>query len=349
MNLRVLRVFVVRTVQTLSFLLLFFFFSCHNKDQKKDDKTVAIADTSSIEKQIEDLTSQIKNRPKDADLLHERAKLFLAEKDVNSAYTDMTHALLMDSTNAQYYLTIADIYLVMNRTRFTKEALEKCIDLDPKNVTAILKLAELYLYVQDYKKTIGYIDDALKIDIHNPKAYFMKGMAFKMAKDTAKAVSSFQTAIEQNPKYYEAYIQLGIIFTIKKNNLALQYFNSALTLHPNSVEALYNRGYFLQENGNIDKAIEDYTTILQIDPKYKNAHYNLGYICYEYQKKYDEAVKHFSDAIACDAKYAEAYYMRGLSNEASGNKKSASADYKNALDLNTEYDLAKEGLQRVGK
>ena len=340
---------MVRIFQILSFIFLLIFFSCHNKDQKKDDKTIAVADTSSIEKQIEDLTNQIKDRPKDADLLHERAKLFLSEKDVNSAYTDMTHALLMDSSKAPYYLTVADIYLVMNRTRFTKEALEKCLELDPKNITANLKLGELYLYVQDYKKSVEYIDDALKIDIHNSKAYFMKGMAFKMAKDTAKAISSFQTAIEQNPKYYEAYIQLGIIFTLKKNNLALQYFNSALTLHPNSLEAYYNRAYFLQENGNIDKAIEEYNNILKSEPKYRNAHYNLGYICYQYQKKYDEAIKHFSDAIASDPKYAEAFYMRGLSYEGLGNKKAASTDYKHALDINADYDLANDGLQRVGK
>ncbi len=306
-------------------------------------------DTSTFGKKLDELSNKIKKDPKNSDLLHERALLFLSEKDINSAFTDMTHALQIDSTKAPYYLTIADIYFALNKTRYSKEALEKCLKFDTKNVEANLKLAELYLFVQDYQKTIGYIDDALKIDVHNPKAYFMKGMTFKESKDTTKAISSFQTAIEQNPKYYEAYIQLGIIFTAKRNTIALQYLNSAISLHPNSVEAYYDRAYFLQESGEINKAISDYNIILQLDPKYKYAHYNLGYICHEFTKNYEQAIKHFSDAIACDMKYAEAYYMRGLSYEGLGNAMASSSDYKKALELNPEYDLAKEGLKRVGK
>ncbi len=349
MNLHTLHTIVVRSIKTLLLFLLFFFiFSCNN-NPKKDDKSIASTDTSSIERKIEELTIRIKNRPKDADLLHERAVLFLSEKDINSAFTDMTHALMMDSLKAPYYLTVADIYFAMNKTRFSKEALERCLKLDTKNVEAMLKLAELYLFVQDYTKTLGYIDDALKIDIHNPKAYFMKGMTFKELHDTAKTISSFQTAIEQNPKYYEAILQLGILFSTKKDNIALQYFNTAINLHPNSVEAYYDRGYFMQDMGEIDKAIADYNIILQIDPKYKYAHYNLGYISHEFAKNNEQAVKHFSDAIASDAKYAEAYYMRGLSYEGLGNKKAASADYKKALELDPDYDLATQGLQRVGK
>jgi len=62
---------------------------------------------------------------------------------------------------------------------------------------------------------------------------------------------------------------------------------------------------FYQEHDELNSAIEEYTNILKIDPKYKAAHYNLGYIHLVYLKVYDVALKHFSNAILCDPNYAE--------------------------------------------
>ncbi len=339
-----------RYIRLFALLLVLFLVSCHGKDGgKKPESTVVAADSTSADKKIDELTIKLKANPKNADLYHERAMLYLSLKNLNASLADMNQAMMMDSFKAPYYLTIADIYFSLNKTRFSKEALEKCIKLDPKNVQGYLKLAELYLFVQDYKKTIEYIDAALKIDINNPRAYFMKGMTFKEMKDTAKTISSFRTAIEQNPKYYEAYMELGLVFSSLKDDLALQYLTSAISLRANSIEAYYARGLYLQERGDLEKAVQDYAIILQLDPKYKNAHYNLGYINYVYLKNNEKAIRHFTDAIDCDAKYAEAYYMRGLSYEGSGNNKFASLDYKKALSLNPEYELASKGLQRVGK
>lgn len=336
----------------ISIILLFFSISCHNTDNKSDKNAKGnenLSDTSSIEKKLADLNEKIKANPKNPDLFHERAILALSQKDVNAALEDMTRALSLDSTKASYYITVADVYFAANKTRFTKESLEKAISLEPKNVEAILKLAELYMFVEDYKKSIEYIDEALKIDITNPKAYFMKGMNFKALKDTTKAISSFTTAIEQNPKYYECFMQLGLIFSAKHNKLALQYFNTAISLRSQSTEAYYGRAFFRQESGEFDQAIEDYNIILQIDPKYKYAHYNLGYLNYTNNKDYDKAIKNFSNAIASDPKYSDAYYMRALCLEAQGNKKAAADDFQKALNIDPEFDLADKGLKRVTK
>jgi len=336
----------------ITVVLLFLSFSCHNTDKKNDVNSKGIdtlSDTSSAEKKLQFLNNKIKADPKNPELYHERALFALTQKDVNAALEDMTRALSLDSTKAKYYITIGDVYFAANKTRFTKDALEKAISLEPKNVEAILKLAELYLFVEDYKTSVQYIDDALKIDVTNPKAYFMKGMDFKCLKDTAKAISSFTTAIEQNPKYYEPYMQLGLIFSAKHNKLALQYFNTAISLHPQSTEAYYGRAFFRQESGEFDQAIEDYNIILQIDPKYKYAHFNLGYLNYNNNKDYDKAVKNFTKAIDSDPNYINAYYWRALCYENQSNKKAAADDYQKVLNLDPDNDLAEKGLNRMTK
>jgi tetratricopeptide (TPR) repeat protein len=336
----------------IAFILLFLSVSCHNPDKKNDDKSKGnetVIDTSTLEKKLADINEKIKANPKNADLFHQRALIGLSQKDLNAALEDMTRALNLDSTKASYYMTIADVYFAANKTRFTKDALEKAISLEPKNVEAILKLAELYLFVENYKTSVQYIDDALKIDVTNPKAYFMKGMDFKAMGDTNKAVSSFKTAIEQNPKYYEAFMQLGLLFSAKHDKLALQYFNSAITLHSQSTEAYYARAFFNQENGDIEQAIQDYNIILQIDPKYKYAHFNLGYLNYNNAKDYDKAIKNFTSAIESDPKYINAYYWRALCYENKGNRKAASDDYQKVLNMDPDNDLADKGYKRMTK
>lgn len=64
----------------------------------------------------------------------------------------------------------------------------------------------------------------------------------------------------------------------------MQYYNNALRLQPNSTEALYNRGLLFQNMGELDKALEDYNSILKIDNRYADAHYNMGYIDLAYKK-----------------------------------------------------------------
>jgi tetratricopeptide (TPR) repeat protein len=142
-------------------------------------------------------------------------------------------------------------------------------------------------------------------------------------------------------------MQLGVLFSAKKNKLAVQYYANALRLNPKSIEALYDRGMFYQENGEMNKAIEDYTSITQIDPNYKDAHYNLGYIHLVYLKVYDQAIKHFSDAIRCDPYFVQAYYNRGLCYENLGDVAAASKDFNKAISIMPTYKLAIDALKRV--
>lgn len=325
--------------------LFFLFTSCNNNP--KETENVATTDTTITAKEIAVLTEKIASDPGNHELLFERSKLFYNKGEMMSSLTDIQKAIAMDSTKAPYYLVLADLNFAANKTRLAKEALEKCLALDPKNKEANMKIAEIYFYVRQYEKSIGFLDGVLKEDLHNAKAYFMKGMNFKEMGDTNKAISSFQTAIEQEQDYYNAYMQLGLIFQTNGNPLAVQYYNGAIRINPKSEEAFYGRGLYFQEHNELDKAIQDYTTLSQINPKNKQAYFNLGYLHYTFLKVYDQAIKHYTLAIECDPNYAEAYYNRGLCYEALGDVAAAQNDYRKAISLRPGYTMAEQGLQRV--
>lgn len=334
---------IYRTLQLLCFLLLLVF-SCKQGETEK-----AVSAKTNAPAALQELNQKITAEPKNAAYYNERAKYYYAQKDLGAASKDILVAITLDSSKADFYVTLSDIFFAGGKSSQSKRSLDKSLLLDPANKEALLRMGELYLYVKDNKKSIEYLDKVLKIDVNTPKAYFIKGMDFKEMGDTAKAISSFQTTIEQDVEYYNAYVQLGLIYAARRNPLALKYYENALKLDPKSVEVMYNTAMYLQENNELNKAIELYTKILSIEPQNKYANYNLGYIHYEYLKVFGEAVKHFNNAITCDPKYAEAVYMRGLSYEAMGDVQRASVDYTKALVIAPGYEKPMLGLQRLSK
>lgn len=326
-------------------LLAVFVISCGNNEKKKVEATT----NDSVPAELALLNKQIADDPDNPDLYNNRAKYYSENQKFDEALSDINKALILDSTKAEYFLTLSDIYFGTGKIKNCQAAIQKSINIDPECSDGLLKMAELNLYFKEYDKTIEYVNKTLDVDKVNAKAYFIKGMTYKEKGDTAKAIANFITATDQDNEYYHAFMQLGIIFATRHNKLAEDYYNNALKLNPKSIEALYGLGMYYQETADYKKAITAYDSILTINPKYKQAHFNLGYIHLVYLQVYSQAIKHFTNAINCDPDYAEAYYNRGYSYELSGNVISAKADYTKALELKSNYQKAIDGLNRIDR
>ncbi|HKR07027.1 MAG TPA: tetratricopeptide repeat protein [Bacteroidia bacterium] len=326
------------------------FISCRNKKENNNPNVIEpVVDTSASGKAISQLSEKIIANPKNPDLLYERSKLYIQERNFQYAMDDIKNALKEDSTKAPYFITLSDLYFAANKTFYAKSALEKCLTLDPENVDAHTRLAEIFFLVKKYDDATDHLNAVLRKDPDNVKVYFMSGMIYKETGDTAKAISAFQKVIDLDEKNYDSFMQLGVLYEAKKNPLSLQYYSGALKLNPQSEEALYGRGLYYQDHNDLDKAIQDYTSIVQLNPKNAHAHFNLGYIHYNNLKVYDQAIKHYNDAIAADPDYVEAYYNRGLCYEAVGDIAAAKKDYDKAISFRPNYDLALKGLERIKK
>lgn len=329
---------------TLLYLIILLpFIGCNNAGEDQQKQAV-------YQNPMDSINSVIKSTPNEPDLYFERSKMHYANRDLASAMSDVGRALKLDSSQAEYYLFLANMKLLNKESRDARDLLLKAHDRDPENLEVLLKLGELYMVVEDFETSFQYLNEALRIDLYNATAYRLKGFNYKYAGDTAKAVSSFQTAIEQDPNDYDSYMQLGLLFTIPLDPLALQYFDNAIRVNPQSLEAHYAKGMHLQRLGESRQALNVYKKILEFNPRYYNASYNQGYIYLEQISKYDSAAYHFTEAIQNGPeRYFTAMYNRGLAQERLGNLQKARADYEQALLWNPQYDLAAIALERIGK
>jgi tetratricopeptide (TPR) repeat protein len=100
-----------------------------------------------------------------------------------------------------------------------------------------------------------------------------------------------------------------------------------------SASACFNRGVANSRIGNTDKAIADYTSAIQLDPRYTNAYINRG-VEYSNKRNYKLALRDETAAIQLNPKSANAYLNRGACYADIGEFDKAIADYSEAIRLN---------------
>lgn len=319
---------------------------CTSSPKTSTDVTAA-APVDSFAIRLADVGTRITQAPNNAALYAERAALLQSRDSIMPAMNDLVRAVKLDSANATYRLRLGELMWFTRQVDQANYQYEKALSIDPNNAEAMLKLAEIQLVLRQYQKCMDLANNALRIDPRSAKGYFLKGWVHKETGDTAKAISSFHTAVEMDPDHYDAFIQLGLMHASQHDALALDFYNSALAIRPKSTEAQYNKAMFAQENGMDSLALSCYALMMENDPNNALAYYNTGFIQLEHLDDAALAVKSFTGAIERLPTYHQAYFNRGLAYERLQRKDSASVDYRRALALVPDYDLAARGLDRV--
>ncbi|MCF8257833.1 MAG: tetratricopeptide repeat protein, partial [Flavobacteriales bacterium] len=252
---------------------------------------------------LDSISTLIDRSPGNTDLLNARAKMLIAQGNIDYALTDIGRALLMDSTKADYYLTIADIYFQRNEPKRCLRALEKARTLDARNLDALYRLAQFNLYIEKHQQCIDLANEMLKVDAQDDRPFFIKALAFRDMKDTARAIENYLLAAEQNPDNFDVQMDLGVLHYGKKSPMAESFLRNALTIRPDDAGVLYALGMAYQQAGKAEEAIETYTRLTELDSTHGNAFYNLGYVHFTALEDYVKALEFFQKATQVAPNY----------------------------------------------
>ena len=105
------------------------------------------------------------------------------------------------------------------------------------------------------------------------------------------------------------------------------------------VWSTFNRAAAYERKGEFEKALTDYTKVLQLEPQYLLAHYGRGV---SYLRKGDliNAKSAFDNALALNPEFIEALYSRGIVHFDLGMLDKASTDFDATIVLNNNHAAA---------
>ena len=166
--------------------------------------------------------------------------------------------------------------------------------------------------------------------------WFQKGYNANEIGEYDNAILYWQKAIEINSDFVEAYCNMGVAYIYKGNyDKAIECFQKAIALDPNNPTVYDNMGvaYYDKENYNI--ALNFHQKAISIDPNYAGAYLNLG-LAYYKKKNYDKAINFYQKAISLKPNYADAYNNMGITYIDKGNFDKAIECLQKACKMNTE-------------
>jgi tetratricopeptide (TPR) repeat protein len=128
-----------------------------------------------------------------------------------------------------------------------------------------------------------------------------------------------------------------------------QMLTNAIRDDPESALAYYGRGCEYSQNGDLDRALEEFGAAIKIDANYANAYDSRGCV-YAKKADYDQAIADFTEAIRINPKESFYYRHRGDVYADKKNYDQAIVDFTEAvnLELNEAKDLTDHGPFKAG-
>lgn len=160
-----------------------------------------------------------------------------------------------------------------------------------------------------------------------------KGIKFMKSGQYLESGVQFKSAIKENPDNYEAHFYYGVLNKLQKNsNKAVEELSIALKLNPIYEEAAIELGFVFIERKEQDAAIKVLTTFSQTS-KNPKIYFYLGKAYYD-KSDFSTAVKWFQKTIELDVESAETFALLGDAllrmNDFEGAKKILSDAAKNS-------------------
>src|SRR5207253_7371973 len=248
----------------------------------------------------------------------------------------------VDRASAYYHYSMAHIYeelvAVYGRSDLANKAIEEyrqAIDADPSSSYLTSGLAELYAKTGRIRDAVLEAQDIIKRDPNNLEAHKLLGRIYLRSLGDLQpgsqsrevlglAIEQYEAMVRIEPKSADNHLLLGRLYFLNKDAVkAENEFKTAVSLDPNSEEAITNLAYLYNDEGANTKAAE----LLKSVPDGQRSakiYAALGNT-YEQQKDYKNAIAAFRQALTMDKENLVA--MRGLAqNLANDNQIEAALD-----------------------
>jgi tetratricopeptide (TPR) repeat protein len=285
----------------------------YDKNQKEIEslkKELVLAKGETAKKKVE---TRIADEEKlfQANELFEKGLRHTIGREDDKAIEEYTQAIALNPDYAEAYNYRGAAYY--NRGTITRDLgqhelavkdFRKVVAMKPGTYSGYLAQGAIYAHQKEYERGIEEINKAIALDPDEDGAYVLRGFIYmqEKSKDPEKAIADFSKVIDRGG--------------------------------PWSVMAYTNRGLVLQDGKQYDKAIEDFTKVIEMDPRNAPAYCARG-LALAFKGQFNRSIEDINRSIELNPKIPAAYNVRGMVYAQIGNPR-AIADFQKACDMGFE-------------
>jgi len=271
------------------------------------------------------------------------AKLYMVRGNYNDADSEIRKALIIDSTNSEFYVNLGDVNYRMQIYPLAIDNYAKALELDTASLDVYFHWAEACLELKDYTCALEKLNIVLQKDSTHADAWMKAGgiyyKAARSSRNANEAKDHYKSTIGSYKKYFElskdepdstngrAFYEAGMSYLILGGyEEALENFRTVLSIpvEPKDIYFYYARSFHGISNTDTVKADmvkmydsalvyyniqkekmedEDYRSSVSMGELYKR----MGE-CYESLKDYYNTITYYKKSLEYDSTQARLLY-----------------------------------------
>lgn len=210
--------------------------------------------------------------PKLADAISSRGIAYGIKKNYAKSIEDQTKAISMEKDVSAYYERRAMAHLMKKEYDKASKDIEEALRLDPDNADALCDRAAMYGMAGKMGQAIGDLDSALKKNPASFRAHYQKALTLQFQKMPEAALTSVNDAIRLNSGFLPSLILRGNLYNeTRQFDKAVEDFTAAITLDPSSLEAYTGRSMAYKRLNKQELAKADTAKMRELQPDSKSS------------------------------------------------------------------------------
>ena len=245
-------------------------------DSKNVDALLVLADIyyaiGDQENILKTLNKAMEIDPMDSRPVIKMAELSFLQGNTNLANAYLDKALEINSINPQAYYLRGIICISKNDTVQALKQFMKAKSQNDEFIDPVVQIANIYA-AQRNPMARDFYNLAIEMEPDNYATYYDLAMYLQDNGYPDKALEIYDTLEVKMPGNYQIMFNKGYVNLVYlyEYDEAIEYFDKALAINPNSIDALLNKGVAYEQKGDFRKAKSIYLQILKVNPNYQLA------------------------------------------------------------------------------
>jgi len=217
------------------------------------------------EAQLADYGRVLELDPDNADALRERGRVHLASGDAEAALQDFDAALAADADDVTAQFLRSQVLFSQQKFDEALASLNDVIDKAPSAAPALISRARIHTLKSDSQSAIADLDKALLLAPGDVIALWLRASNHAQLGETEKALADLDQALQMDAEFSPALrTRAALLAGTGKAEAAIEDLEKANVSNPQDAETLLQLGMLYLANKNHQKAIERYTSALEL-------------------------------------------------------------------------------------